>query len=102
MTILTEEEAKKRWCPFSRVATTNANSPSWNRLSGRQKENGPLTMQTPEATLCIGSQCMAWRWSVTPTGWSYRTGGGRARVTDFVKSDSHGCCGAFGKVENGG
>lgn len=40
MTILTEEEAKKKLCPFS--------------LNGE--------FQNTENYKCFGSKCMAWRW----------------------------------------
>lgn len=46
--LLTEEEAKKRWCPHARV---NA-GPGFNRNSGGEPSR---------SALCIASECMAWR-----------------------------------------
>jgi hypothetical protein len=40
---MTEEEAKTKWCPFTR----NGGEAGCNRVA---------------STECIGSACMAWRW----------------------------------------
>ena len=48
--ILTEEEAKKKWCPFTR----NGNEAGCNRA-------GTITSRPFDA--CIASECMAWRWT---------------------------------------
>ena len=54
---LTEEEAKKKWCPYANTTARGAaNVGSWNRF-----EDSP-----PEKTAgvcCIASECMAWRWT---------------------------------------
>lgn len=50
---MTEDEAKKKWCPFSRVYT-GYETPVANR-------NLP-TVGDDETALCIGSECMTWRW----------------------------------------
>lgn len=54
---MTEDEAKKKWCPFARLAISNRpNTPSLNRI---------LDVDDPSIienlTKCIGSDCMAWR-----------------------------------------
>lgn len=48
---MTEDEAKTKWCPFSRVGddTLTAN----NRPSSASYD-------------CIASACMAWRWTISP------------------------------------
>lgn len=46
--LVTEEEAKKRWCPMARV---NA-GPGFNRNS---------VGEPSRSALCIASECMAWR-----------------------------------------
>ena len=45
---LTEEEAKKKWCPFGRIYSTQG---SFNRNS---YDHG--------MTKCIASECMVWKW----------------------------------------
>lgn len=65
--MLTEAEAKERWCPFARVVVRPT-----QEISGRQvvfqdcvsinrfEEADP---GLPSGAKCIGSQCMAWRWA---------------------------------------
>jgi hypothetical protein len=47
---MTEAEALKRWCPFTRLAGSTG---AFNRARGEKL--------LPEGTMCIGSLCMAWR-----------------------------------------
>ncbi len=49
MSLCTEDEAKERWCPFGRFDSAAGGS------HNRDYQGGPSTM-------CIASQCMAWRW----------------------------------------
>ena len=62
----TEDEAKKKWCPHSRVLGTLVQpaapgAPDYTVAAGAQNRgyamDGPL-----EKCRCIGSACMAWRW----------------------------------------
>jgi hypothetical protein len=48
MTVVTEEDARARWCPHARGNGTGIN---------RWTENG-----TAAGPMCIGNHCMAWRW----------------------------------------
>ena len=63
-----EQEAKTKWCPFSTVA-----APFGKFAVNRDNYDG----STSPGTWCIGSRCMAWRWT--------------ARV-------DHGYCGLAGKL----
>ena len=83
--LLSEEEAKTKWCPFARC---NINNVSANRFAGAPYDN----------SLCIASQCMAWRWGhkevdhITrgePTQWS---------TIDLEQTDK-GFCGLAGKFD---
>ena len=56
-----EEEARKKWCPFARVAgvvdgTSTQGSVSFNRRA-------PFPQKQGEITNCIARDCMAWRFS---------------------------------------
>lgn len=69
MTLLTEEEAEKKWCPQARSASTD----------GANRYGNSPDMYC----FCLASACMAWRWE------SYRKPEDRG-------GDKRGYCGAFG------
>ena len=76
--MLTEEDARKKWCPLSRAENWNdVRSAAVSFTANRLQSGDPIGN-----CLCIGSRCMAWRWSVTPSGKPDR---------------GRGYCGAFGK-----
>ena len=53
---MTEDEARKMWCPFVRVADSlDATPPAANCTAG------PDADRTPDWASCVGSLCMAWR-----------------------------------------
>ena len=61
---MTELDAQKKWCPFSKVAVASGKGYSpgapfgYNRnMHQDEKDNG-----CPTAARCIASHCMAWRW----------------------------------------
>jgi hypothetical protein len=58
--IVTEQEARELWCPAARVETHTAVA-STNRGETRDRT------YVRQAVACIGSRCMAWRWSDTAT-----------------------------------
>ena len=49
--MLTEQEAKKKWCPFARPMSAN----------GQTIINRNVTGEISAKSMCIGSACMAWR-----------------------------------------
>lgn len=57
---MTEQEAKTRWCPFVRHADTGG---SFNRGSEQDNAVNAGRSQGACPCRCIGSECMAWRWS---------------------------------------
>lgn len=77
---MTEDEAKKKWCPFARVtrghpnANGNASVPSGQPVFNRLDLGTPNITQLPPAADCIGSACMAWRQveHVTPAQYEVR------------------------------
>jgi hypothetical protein len=56
--MMPEAEAKTKWCPFSRAASDvpDGNNVVIDFTSGNRSERG-----LPAVTLCLGSECMAWR-----------------------------------------
>jgi hypothetical protein len=73
--VMTEDEAKTKWCPFARVASPSAITPKgslveqWIGVAGANR--GALSdrvvvhtdgdASNPASARCIGSACMAWR-----------------------------------------
>jgi hypothetical protein len=57
--VLTEEEARKRWCPFARSFDTPTELPEHIIASGTNRKRGGAPDQW---CLCIASDCMVWRW----------------------------------------
>jgi hypothetical protein len=49
---MTEDQAKTKWCFMSRFI----------KWGGSVVSNQPIGDETPDGN-CIGSRCMAWRWS---------------------------------------
>lgn len=59
MSVMTEEEARRKWCPFARWDPgVSDNGAATNRHGDGGK---PFITQTA-AYRCIASSCMAWRW----------------------------------------
>ena len=81
--MLTEEQAKTKWCPFARQATgLDGHGPAFNRSAFGWE-------------FCVASACMAWRWGhfIGPDGWT------ADRKCDSAPDPTHGYCGLAGKVE---
>jgi hypothetical protein len=56
---MTEDEAKQRWCPFARYEAFKAGV------------NRSRDVPIPKPTLCLASDCMAWRWEDRADGDGY-------------------------------
>lgn len=52
----TEEEARKCWCPFARIAVTDGQTGATHVVNRGLADPG-----------CIASECMAWRWQMVET-----------------------------------
>ncbi len=50
---MTEDEARKRWCPMAQVPIQHAHTN--NSVVVNMSDNTPLAH-------CIASECMMWRW----------------------------------------
>ena len=100
----TEDEALRKWCPFSQVAVAASDDVVANTLSGK-------------ATTCAASGCMAWRWGPDlkehtnrsrnherPEGDGWRSPSGGVAYTGAMavgweRTVRQGYCGLAGKPE---
>jgi hypothetical protein len=93
VTIVTESEARKKWCPFARVLLPV--NQAGNRISTFHlqlaKKSDPRDheyyLQQEADCNCLGSRCMAWRWA------------GYRKVRSGVvpqQDEAHGYCGLSG------
>lgn len=107
--MMTENEAKTKWCPMARFQGGNDKS-AFNRFHGFMRDGLP-------GLLCIGSDCMAWR-AVPEQFERKRTSAGKLPDGDGWKADldadpkdggiwwkrsiapAGGYCGAFGEPSN--
>jgi hypothetical protein len=100
--VITEEEARKKWCPFARVLvdrqSNDENITSANRLENLGVGGCDLDWDAPR---CIASECMAWRVAKTenvPTGKDvaveYKPG--RFKTAPEMTTIVHGYCGLAG------
>ena len=55
--MLTEAEAKTKWCPFVRGVSIGD-----ERTGEIMSNRGEGLLSEPSHVRCIGSGCMAWRW----------------------------------------
>lgn len=122
----TEAEAKTKWCPLARMAMAQSATPgkgrcadmgfaigspsSFNRVTVSNHEGVTI----PDASLCIGSACMAWRavherqalaLDDLPAGSAWERDGkeilgpaGNPHTVQNWKREA-GYCGAFGSPE---
>lgn len=56
MPLLTEDQARQKWCPFVRFSMSTADGNATNRHNAA----GEIS-QNPRYSQCIASSCMAWR-----------------------------------------
>jgi hypothetical protein len=99
--MLTEDQAKKTWCPFVRMVAgtidlTDGKSahsgvqPAYNRVVDEAK------WAFPQGAACVASACGAWRWKTGPevlAAWNQR------RLADQPRPVVTGYCGLAGKPE---
>lgn len=58
MSLKTEDEARKCWCPFARITYSPTESCA---VTGNREPTLPAVASLNGASCCIASQCMAWR-----------------------------------------
>ena len=95
---MTEDEARKKWCPFARVAAP-ADSEAGGTAGNRWGDTDPT--HPASGYRCIASDCMAWRgyetaaFKVRAEG-EFRSSGRRLKPTG---ADVLGYCGLAGKPQ---
>lgn len=89
--LLTEEEARRKWCPLARSLFISRTSDGMGAAgANRDMPDGMIPS-------CLASTCMAWRW-LDPK---------KIRDIDLVTSDvvdeqpRRGYCGSFGQIHHG-
>ncbi len=87
--MMTEDDAKQRWCPLVRFKSGNTGSETTFNRSG-----GWPTGNVHPDTACIGSKCMAWRGKMEPRNVA-------PDPSDILTIVDVGYCGAFGGQSNG-
>jgi|LakMenEpi03Aug12_release.lakeMendotaPanAssembly.Ray.scaffolds.fasta_scaffold742957_2 hypothetical protein len=78
---MTEEDAKQKWCPFTRAMAASV-STSPNRLVDGAPHRG---------SMCIASACMAWRWDTDAWTLAFDDKGPLTRRKDY--DEPQGYCG---------
>lgn len=59
---MTENDAKTKWCPFTRtMASLPENDSSITSINRAGQEDEAPAL--PQIVCCIASECMAWRWA---------------------------------------
>lgn len=89
--MMTEQEAKAKWCPNSRVMD------SCTALSGNRWCEDSFNASTFQPlNACCASKCMAWRWASTDERGQPKFG--RYQSEEECTNGVHlGYCGAFGR-----
>lgn len=59
--LVTEDEAKTKWCPFARVIVDREFAEE-SVASGNRWTGETLPTNSPTNSECLGPGCMAWRW----------------------------------------
>lgn len=83
---MTEDDARKRWCPFARTyhPETDADGETVAVASVNRARDGD-----PDPwCLCIASDCMTWRWNISE---------GEQRQMGAGHLPRHGYCGLAGE-----
>lgn len=97
---MTEEEALSKWCPFARSRTV-----SFARASAGDEPTVTVWgVWDPTANIrCIGSACMAWRWTTVPNpDWKPQNSMLHPAPNPYtqppsgIPSTTHGGCGLSG------
>lgn len=87
---MTEEEAKKCWCPFARQPIPQ--DCGWLGAYNRTE-----TGETGTGCMCLGSQCMMWRTLSDPDTWHETKKCNDKGEYIVTENEPFGYCGLAGK-----
>lgn len=61
---LTEEQAKRTWCPHARVVQADVLTVAFNRavITSEDKKSVKEVINAPLGAKCCATECAAWRW----------------------------------------
>ncbi|WP_331326485.1 hypothetical protein [Methylobacterium fujisawaense] len=98
--LLSEADARDRWCPFARVTRRESLDPRGEAggivLAHGTNRDALGRVENPASCRCYASSCMAWRWA----GW--RTSWGTVATAPAMQDRNGpplGFCGLSGKPE---
>ena len=99
---MTEDEAKTKWCPHTRLASNSSEGARYlGNATVTVQMNPTVERVVAHTAKCIGSACMAWRWEWVHDGTFDTTLSGPTleiaqRVPNF-KPSTEGFCGLAGR-----
>ena len=96
--MMTEEEARKKWCPFARQMVEIRSQ--GGGVTGPVAVASANRFNDDKGTLCVASGCMAWRWGESKFEGAQAVvdaGHGRQRIGTVDVEIKRGYCGLAGK-----
>ena len=57
--IVTDQEARQKWCPFAMAAGSYEDKPAGTGITTFNRSDSG---HADKNCMCLGSDCMAWRW----------------------------------------
>ena len=87
--ILTEEEAKTKWCPMARYGELHGPEQGAAAAFNYNRTDVPNAPPIPNTCRCIASECMAWKWETA--------GEDMGRQHNNPGAERHGYCGLTSK-----
>lgn len=88
---MTEQEAKQKWCPFAQSRVVRHDS-AYHQVDNYVMVDARDAEKNSPSVTCLGSQCMAWRWST-----EYFVPNTMTQPVKSRSSTSDGHCGLAGK-----
>lgn len=95
--LMTEEQARTKWCPMGRLVTGTVPGDGTSSHNSHQATYNRVVdgaaYAFPKGGACMGSNCAAWQWK------RVRDDDGGPDGGAVILTETFGYCGAFGKPE---